>query len=174
VSGVRLVVRDDPFTACDPPRRVESDRDREAEVHRYLVVANQTLGGDALLRRLRELTAEGPCEVHVLVPASADPTEAFHDQVADRRLARQRLTEALERFGDLAATVSGEVGDHRPVDAVGDVLRRGERFDRIIVSTLPAGVSRWLRLDAVSRIERAVDIPVEHLVAPARLGAARR
>jgi hypothetical protein len=139
-------------------------------VGRYLVVANQTLGGDALIARLGEATAEQPCEIHVLVPASADPTTAFHDHDADRRLARARLADALERFGSLRATVTGEVGDHRPVDAVGDVLRRGERFDRIIVSTLPAGVSRWVRLDAISRIERAVDVPVEHVTAEAAAG----
>lgn len=132
---------------------------------RYLVVANQTLGGDALLDRLRTAAAEGSCEIHVVVPASADPTEMFHDEVADRSLARRRLGEALRTFGKLDAEVTGEVGDHRPVDAVGDVLRRGEHFDRILVSTLPAGVSRWLRLDAVSRIERSVDVPVEHIIA---------
>ena len=132
---------------------------------RYLVVANQTLGGETLLDRLRDAAAEGTCEIHVLVPASADPTQAFHDETVDRQLARKRLHEALNRFADLDATVSGEMGDHRPVDAVGDVLRRGERFDRIIVSTLPAGVSRWMRLDSVSRIQRAVNVPVEHIVA---------
>lgn len=133
-------------------------------MRRYLVVANQTLGGDVLLDRLRAAAAEGPCGIHVLVPASADPTESFHDEASDHELARERLAEGLERFGELDATVTGEVGDHRPVDAVGDVLRRGERFDRVIVSTLPAGVSRWVRLDAVSRIERAVDVPVEHII----------
>jgi hypothetical protein len=135
-------------------------------VRRYLVVANQTLGGDALLDRLRELAAEDRCAIHVLVPASADPTEAFHDEVSDRRLARERLEAALSRFGELDATVTGEVGDHRPVDAVRDVLRREQAFDRILVSTLPAGVSRWLRLDTISRIERVVDVPIEHLVGP--------
>ena len=132
---------------------------------RYLVVANQTIGGEALLARLRDAAAAGPCEIHVLVPASADPTTSFHDQTSDRTLAAARLQEALARFAGLGVPVTGEVGDHRPVDAVGDVLRRGERFDRVIVSTLPARVSRWVRLDAISRIERAVDIPVEHIVA---------
>lgn len=132
---------------------------------RYLVVANQTLGGDALFARLEADVTEGLREVHVLVPASADPTDAFHDEEADRVLAGERLETAMTRFADLDVTVTGEVGDHRAVDAVGDVLRRGERFDRIIVSTLPAGVSRWIRLDTVSRIERAVDLPVDHIVA---------
>lgn len=85
--------------------------------------------------------------------------------VASRTLGGQAL---LDRCDDLDATVTGEVGDHRAADAVGDVLRRGEEFDRIIVSTLPAGVSRWLRLDLVSQIERTVDIPVEHILSEER------
>jgi hypothetical protein len=139
---------------------------------RYLVVANQTLAGKALHDRLRELTAEGPCAIHVLVPTNTDPTRGFHDQGTDRELARSRLAEALARFEDLDATVTGEVGDHRPIDAVGDVLRRGERFDRIVVSTLPPGMSRWLRLDTISRIERAVAIPVDHVVSEATITTA--
>ncbi len=142
-------------------------------MRRYLVVANQTLGGDELLDRMRAAADEGPCTIHVMVPSSADPTEAFHDGDADRKLARERLDAALARFGDLDATVTGEVGDPRPADAVGDVLRRGERFDRVVVSTLPAGVSRWLRLDAVSQIERAVDVPVEHITFDAKQEAKR-
>ena len=85
--------------------------------------------------------------------------------VASRTLGGQAL---LDRCDDLDATVTGEVGDHRAADAVDDVLRRGEEFDRIIVSTLPAGVSRWLRLDLVSQIERTVDIPVEHILSEER------
>lgn len=134
---------------------------------RYLVVANQTLGGDALMGRLRELVDQGPCAIHVLVPASADPTQDYHDNDIERELAWQRLDEARSRFGRLDADITGEVGDHRPVDAVTDVLRRGEAFDRIIISTLPTGISRWVRLDSVSRIERAVDIPVEHITVDA-------
>jgi hypothetical protein len=38
-------------------------------------------------------------------------------------------------------------------------------WDGIIVSTLPPGISRWLGLDAVSRIRREFDLPVTHLVA---------
>lgn len=134
-------------------------------MRRCLVVANQTLGGEHLLGLLEERASAGPCAFHVLVPASADPTEAMHDGVHDRRLAHRRLEQALERFGDLGAEVTGEVGDHRPADAVHDVLRRDDGFDEIILSTLPAGVSRWLRLDVVSQVDRAVDLPVTHVVA---------
>lgn len=134
-------------------------------MRRYLVVANLTLGGEHLTRLLGDRVAEAPCAFHVLVPASVDPhPHAWtHDDVSDRELAARRLDEALERFGDLDAEVTGEVGDHRPVDAILDVLRR-QSFDEIILSTLPAGASRWLRLDLVNRVRRAVDAPVTHVV----------
>ncbi len=130
---------------------------------RYLVVANQTLGGDHLLELLRERVAQGPCAIHTLVPATVDQTHWTSDEDTDRALAQRRLSVALERFADLDADVTGEVGDHLVVDGILDVLRR-EHIDEVILSTLPSGVSRWLRLDLVSRVERAVDVPVTHVV----------
>ncbi len=133
-------------------------------MNRILLVANQTLGGSRVMRSLRERVQQGPCAIHVLVPANVDAQSWVHDDDSDRALATQRLQKAVARFGELGVPVTGEVGDSRPVDAILDVLRR-DRFDEILVSTLPAGVSRWLRLDLVHRIERAVSIPVAHLVA---------
>jgi hypothetical protein len=42
-------------------------------MRRYLVVANQTLGGQRLLDAVRSRMAAGPCHFHVLVPAT--PTD---------------------------------------------------------------------------------------------------
>jgi hypothetical protein len=39
-------------------------------VRRYLVVANQTLGGERLLAEIRQRAGTGPCHFHVLVPAT--------------------------------------------------------------------------------------------------------
>jgi hypothetical protein len=130
---------------------------------RYLVVANQTLGGEHLIGLLRERVEQGECEIHVLVPATVDQTHLTSDEETDHTLARRRLDLALERFGELGCKVTGEVGEHLVVDTTLDVLRR-EHFDEVILSTLPMGVSRWLRLDLVSRVERAVDVPVIHVV----------
>lgn len=139
---------------------------------KILVVANRTLGGDHLLDVLRERIKAGECSIHVVVPAGPAPEEWLHSEEGDHAAAQARLDDALERFGQLGCEVTGEVGDERPVDAVGDVLRR-DPFDEVIVSTFPAGISRWLRADLVSRIERSVGIPVTHVVA-AEEGAASR
>ncbi len=39
-------------------------------MRRYLVVGNQTLGGEQLLISVRERLQAGPCHFHVVVPAT--------------------------------------------------------------------------------------------------------
>ena len=133
---------------------------------RILVVANQTLGGEHLLTALRERVEAGDCRLHVLVPANPDPHGWSHSEEDDVLRARERLDAALQRFSGLGCQVDGEVGDGRPVDAILDVLRR-EPFDEVVLSTLPPAISKWLRTDLVHRVERAVDLPVTHVIAPA-------
>lgn len=130
----------------------------------YLVVANQTLGGERLAAKLRELAAEGPCALHILVPATPPRDHAFRTEGEGLAVAERRLAAALERFASFGAEVTGEVGDPRPLDAIRDVLRR-QRFDAIVLSTLPAGVSRWLRMDLPHQLERSTDIPIIHVEA---------
>ncbi len=90
-----------------------------------------------------------------------------------RRQAEERLGEALTRFAELGADVTGEVGDVSPFRAVDDVLIR-EQFDEVVVSTLPPGPSRWLKLDAVHRIRLAhPTVPVSHVVAERQLAEPR-
>jgi hypothetical protein len=131
---------------------------------RYLVIANLTLVSDELYELIRERAERGPAELHVLVPAARDPsTWRPHVDDEDAAAARTRLDAAIERFSALGIDVQGEVGDSSPVQAVGDVLRRGETFDEVIVSTLPPGPSKWLRMDLPTRIERASGLPVTHI-----------
>ena len=104
-------------------------------MRRYLVVANQTLGGGQLLQLLRHL-AERPSSFHVLVPATP-PSDHLWTESEAIGIARRRLETALERFRSIGAEeVTGEVGDGRPLQAIDDVLSR-ESFDEIVLSTLP-------------------------------------
>src|SRR5437867_12139551 len=105
-------------------------------MRRYLVVANQTLAGGHLVSALRQLSAGEPCRLHVLVPASPPPDHAWTEGEA-RELAARRLEAALERFREFDPDIDGEVGDEHPLEAIKDVMDRGERFDGIVLSTLP-------------------------------------
>jgi GABA permease len=126
---------------------------------RYLVVANQTLGGEGLEARLRECMAAGPCSFYMVVPATPAGDHATWTEGEARTLAQARLDEVLGRFGTLDAEMDGEVGDARPLLAIGDVMRHAD-FDEIILSTLQAGASRWLRMDLPHRVERQFGLPV--------------
>lgn len=134
-------------------------------MRRYLVVANQTLLGDPLLARVTACLAAGPCQFHVVVPASHAPGPAWQTEGRDRAFAAKRLEEGLERFRAVGAEVTGEVADGRPMDAIRDAMLHAPPFDEIIVSTLPPGLSRWLRADLPHRIGRTFGLPVSTVTA---------
>lgn len=136
-------------------------------MRRYLIVANQTLLGDPLLDRVRECLAAGPCQFHVVVPATHAPGVAAHREDRDRAFAAKRLADGLERFRALGVDVEGEVGDARPMDAIRDVMLHAAPFQEIIVSTLPPGISRWLHQDLPHRIHRTFELPVSTVMARA-------
>jgi hypothetical protein len=130
---------------------------------RYLVVANRTLLGEHLMERLSQCVAEGPSTFHLLVPAS-HPEGLTYTRGHDRAGAAARLKEALVMLGRAGMEATGEVGDPDPVNAVRDTLNRGEAFDEIILSTLPAGPSRWLHQDVPHRLAK-IGVPVTHVIA---------
>jgi GABA permease len=132
-------------------------------VKRYLIVANQTLGGEHLRKRVRVCLTQGPCRFHVVVPASHSGGVTWTEGEA-RAVAERRLATALRAFRGMGAEVTGEVGDISPVRAIADALLAAE-FDEIILSTLPPGPSRWLHQDVVHRVRRTFAVPCTHIVA---------
>jgi hypothetical protein len=136
-------------------------------MRRYLVVAHQTLGSAELLLAMRAHLDEGACRFHLVVPElHRGGSGLTWTEGRVRAEASRRLEEARLRFVGEGLAVTGEVGDANPVDAVAEVLRRDgqDGYDGVIVSTLPLGVSKWLKLDAPTRIQRATGLPVEHVV----------
>lgn len=84
-----------------------------------------------------------------------------------RSLARQQLRQELQRLRALGADASGEVGVSDPLNAIRMALHR-ERFNEIVLSTLPPGISRWVAMDLPSRVRRAFKLPVTHVSGLAR------
>jgi hypothetical protein len=132
-----------------------------------LVVAHQTAVGNALLEAVRARAAEGPARFHLIVPRQphgmhkvVDPLEGGEGE------ARETLGLALPRLSEAAGhAVTGAIGDSEPLMAIHDAVNLG-RYDEIIISTLPLGVSRWLKLDLISKA-RALGLPVTHVAASA-------
>lgn len=142
----------------------------------YLVIANQTLGGQRLGEELRKRVEAGNAHFRVIVPmtqpenyATTWSIEGMHHfepslDAADaiqraREQSERRLRELIARVEEQGGQAEGELGDPDPATAAEEALERYD-VDEIIVSTLPAGISRWIKMDAVSRLERKVDVPV--------------
>jgi hypothetical protein len=124
-----------------------------------LVVANQTLPGEPLSAAVRERVAAGDCAFFAVVPVTPVPHGAVWDERESAEAARERLNAFLGALREAGVEADGELGDRDPIQAVRDVLRTRE-VDEILLSTLPAGISRWLQLDIPSRLSRAVDVPI--------------
>jgi hypothetical protein len=122
-------------------------------MHRILVVANETLEAQHLLEEVgRHVEAAGEeCAIHLVVPAAHG--RGVWTEGGARAEAQRRLDDALVTFKELHVEVTGEIGDPSPARAVNDAML-AMPHDEIILSTLPAGVSRWLKQDAPSRIRR--------------------
>jgi len=74
-------------------------------------------------------------------------------------IAQSRLNQALTQLRSEGLDARGDIGDPEPLTAIEDVLA-GQQFDEIIISTLPSGISHWLRMDLPQRVERKFKLPV--------------
>jgi hypothetical protein len=133
-------------------------------VTEILVVANETLGG----RRLRELLAqkskiEQSLSIRLVIPMSLPRRGSVIYVQSVRDAAQVRLDLAMAVLHDLGFEATGEVGDSDPFQATMDAI--GERKpDEIVISTLPAIASGWLRRDLVERVAEASGIAVQHVI----------
>jgi hypothetical protein len=129
-----------------------------------MIVANQTAGGMHLRDLMRQRVQSGPCRFTLLVPAVAPEDRSLWTDDEAVALAQRRLDQALRYLGDIDVDVKGVVGDGNVILAINDLLLR-ESFDEIVLSTLPSGLSRWLKQDLPHRVSRRFAIPVTHISA---------
>ena len=130
---------------------------------RILVVANQTCESPELLEALKARNAQGDAEFFLVVPASGhNMLEKATDPDAAAAETVQHLDRAVERFRGEGLTVEGQLGDGDPIAAVQDAVNFHD-FDEAIVSTLPSHVSKWLKMDLPTRVERTTNLPVTHV-----------
>jgi hypothetical protein len=128
-----------------------------------LVLANETIGGEKLLDAVRERHAQGDARFHVVVPQ----TRPRHGNViydeAVRDSAQVRVDLALAFMRDEGIEGEGEVGDGDPLNAAKDAIA-DHGISEIIVSTLPAQYSGWMKRDLIEALESETGLPVHHVV----------
>jgi hypothetical protein len=128
-----------------------------------LVVAHQTAATPGLLEAVHERAERGPARFHLVVPRMphgmhkvVDPQDTGQDD------AQQVLDDALPKLSQATGTeVTGSLGDAEPLMSIQDAINLGH-YDEIIISTLPTRISRWLKLDLVSKT-KGLGLPVMHV-----------
>ena len=157
IDRIRAVAGDRPV------EHVVVDVSAETGQQNVLVIANETVLGEALLNKVRERAARGQASFLIISPQS-DPSGSAHPE-AERRLKR-----AVSELRGEGLDVHGQVAHPDPFTAALEAIGE-ERVDEIIVSTFGPEKSGWLRRDLVERLRSETNLPVEHVMATSEVPA---
>jgi hypothetical protein len=148
----------------EAPTQTAPTRRGGPEEHRILVIANETVGGEALRERIAQRGAGKSARVLVVSPALNTPLRHWaSDEDPARAEAQERLERSLERLEQEGIQARGEVGDGDPLQAIEDALRTFGP-DEIIISTHPEGRSNWLERGVVTGARERFAVPITHVV----------
>jgi hypothetical protein len=147
--------------AVEPTRMASKSGEGE---RRILVVANETVGGRALLDEIRRHSEGVSEDILVVVPALNSAIRHWtSDEDGARTAAQQRLDRSIARLAEDGIVARGEVGDADPLQAMEDALRTFGA-DEVIISTHPEGRSHWLERGVVTRARERFAVPITHVV----------
>jgi hypothetical protein len=148
----------------EAPQQTAPARRGDPDERRILVIANETVGGEALRERVEEHSRGHRTQVLVVTPALNSPVRTFTSDVDKaREEAQKRLDASLGRLRQAGIEARGEVGDGDPLQAMEDALRTFGA-DEIIISTHPEGRSNWLERGVVSGARERFAVPITHVV----------
>jgi len=139
-----------------PVEHVVVDLAKESGPANVLVIANETVIGEALLEAIKARAARSPASFLIVSPQS-------DSRIAGHPDAERRLRRALAALRGAGIDAHGQVAHPDPYTAAMHAVQ-DERVDEIIVSTFPGQRSGWLRKDVVGRIRTATGLPVQHVV----------
>jgi hypothetical protein len=153
----RRGARDRPVASAPRHRGGEDER-------RLLVIANETVAGEALRDQIGALSEGYRAQVLVVCPALNTPLRHWASDEDDARaVAQERLDRSLRELRRLGIDSRGEIGDPDPLQAIEDALRTFGA-DAIVISTHPAGRSNWLERGVVSAARERFAVPITHVI----------
>jgi hypothetical protein len=148
----------------EPPEQTASVHRGGPDEHRILVVANETVGGEALRERIAQQGKGKSSQVLVVSPALNTPLRHWaSDEDPARAQAQERLDRSLARLEQEGIQARGEIGDGDPLQAIEDAMRTFGP-DEIIISTHPEGRSNWLERGVVTGARERIAVPIHHVV----------
>lgn len=148
-----------------PVEHVVADIDKEGLPFGVtLVVANRTAASRPLQDALKA-KAEGDDRHLFIVVVPQAGGEGLHV-----RQARGRLAQVVDLLRNQGLIAAGMIGDPDPFSATMNALQFF-RVDDVVISTLPATRSGWMRADLIERVRKASGKPVEHVAAEAPAAA---
>ncbi|MFL5891838.1 MAG: hypothetical protein ACJ75I_03775 [Solirubrobacterales bacterium] len=147
------------------PHQAEISR-RDDPVYRILVLANETVGGRALLSEIQNRGKGRTTEILVVVPALTSSRLEHWSSDVDQALeeAGERLDASLATMAQAGLRARGHVGDHHEPNAALEDALRDFPADEVIISTHPPQRSRWLERGVVTRAREEVPLPITHVV----------
>lgn len=139
-----------------------------ADPLRILVVANETVGGraliDAVVKHAESAHEEmRPFHVTVVCPQNQPKAGYVVYDESVRNAAENRLAMTLAQLREVGIEADGEIMDPDPYNATMDAYNH-HGADTIVISTHPETRSGWLRRDLIDRVRDASGVPVEHVV----------
>jgi hypothetical protein len=140
------------------------DRMRSARSN-VLIVAHQGADSPQLIDAVARRSDRGPCTFTLLVPRRTRAPQLVRDlDDLGTEEAEARMTAALPLLSYAAGrSVVGMIGSHDPFATIKDAVNL-LRFDEVMISMLPASISRWRSLDLPRRV-RALGVPVIEVLA---------
>jgi len=138
----------------------------------HLVVAHQTAASDQLIEKLQEIRAHNHSTDFVLLvprtPLRHLWTWVEGDEDTNASQIAQDAAAAMRRAG--LSVIDSVIGPSDPLDAIKVELAHPDRtYDSIIISTLPPGISRWLRQDLPNQVRSKLGREVTCVFSDARV-----
>ena len=132
--------------------------------HHVLVIANETVEGQALVDAVRFRATTRDAAVLVVAPALNSRLRHYmSDSDRAHAAAEDRLAGCLLRLAAAGVLAHGYVGDADPLQAIDDALRLFPA-DEIVIGTHPEERSNWLAHGLVRRARVRYPLPIFHVV----------
>lgn len=131
---------------------------------RVLIVARRTADSPQLIAAVTRRAQQGQCNFTLLVPAFPRGLHEVGDTTdPGQRAAERRIAAAVPLLSRAAGSeVVAVIGGHDPLAAICDALDL-LGFDEVIISMLPARLSRWQHVQLPGKV-RALGIPVTEVI----------